>query len=698
LEDRNLPSTFTVDHLADDQVGSGLNGSLRYCIANVGDNDTITFADSVTGTIDLSGALPNLSHSVSIEGPGPDQLTVRRNTGGNYRIFTVGSGTTVSISDLKIANGYRFDEGGGIFNGGTLTVSNCAVSSQSESSGGGIFNQSGRTMSITNSTVSGLAHYGGGICNFGTMTVTNTTITASVGDYGGGIANGGMMMLTNATVSGNVSPAYGGGIDNEGTLAISHSTIASNWVESHTGNSPVQGGGILNHNLGTLTITDSTFSGNHADSYGSDEYYPDGFGQGGGIYNDFDSSSVTISACSFSGNYVHAVGFFGYGTANGCGGGIDNEGTQLTISNSTFSGNYVSSGSVVSATSEGGGIHGSATISNSTFSGNYASTSDDTGALGGGIFGDFSTRNTIIAGNYAGTGRDLYGNLGSLGHNLIANTQGGSGFGTTDLLNVDPLLGPLQNNGGTTKTMALLTGSPALNAGDPAQLGVADQRGVVRSGGVNIGAYQASASALVVTGPATATAGTPFDLTVKAVDTLGQTAAGYTGTVTFTSADPYGATVPADYHFTLADGGMHTFGTGATLYTAGNWDVTATDTVTASITGAATIAVSPAAADHLLFLQQPTDTAAGQMISPALMVAVVDQFGNVVRSDNTDMVTLTIGSNPSGGTLSSTLTVTVVNGIATFSDLSIDLAGMGYTLHANTAGLTDAESDPFSIT
>jgi len=143
---------------------------------------------------------------------------------------------------------------------------------------------------------------------------------------------------------------------------------------------------------------------------------------------------------------------------------------------------------------------------------------------------------------------------------------------------------------------------------------------------------------------------------------------------------------------------MHTFGTGATLYTAGNWDVTATDTVTASITGAATIAVSPAAADHLLFLQQPTDTAAGQMISPALMVAVVDQFGNVVRSDNTDMVTLTIGSNPSGGTLSSTLTVTVVNGIATFSDLSIDLAGMGYTLHANTAGLTDAESDPFSIT
>jgi hypothetical protein len=220
----------------------------------------------------------------------------------------------------------------------------------------------------------------------------------------------------------------------------------------------------------------------------------------------------------------------------------------------------------------------------------------------------------------------------------------------------------------------------------------------VRSGGVNIGAYQASASALVVTAPATATAGTPFGVTVQAVDPYGQTAVGYTGTVTFTSADPYGATLPADYQFTLADGGVHTFAAGATLYTAGNWDVTATDTVTGSITGSATVAVNPAAPDHLLFLQQPTDTAAGQTIGPAVMVAVVDQFGNVVTNDNTDTVTLAIGNNPSAGTLSGTLTVTLVNGIATFSDLSIDLAGGGYTLHASATGLTGADSGPFSIT
>jgi hypothetical protein len=192
---------------------------------------------------------------------------------------------------------------------------------------------------------------------------------------------------------------------------------------------------------------------------------------------------------------------------------------------------------------------------------------------------------------------DLTGTV-TLGNTIVAGNTGGdiSGSGilnqTYSLVGGQPRLGPLQDNGGPTKTMALSAGSPALNAGDPNQLGIADQRGVARSGGVNIGAYQASASALVVTGPATATAGTPFNVTVKAVDSFGQTAVGYTGTATFTSADPHGATLPADYHFTLADGGVHTFGAGATLYTAGNWDVTATDTVTGSITGSATVAVS----------------------------------------------------------------------------------------------------------
>ena len=116
-----------------------------------------------------------------------------------------------------------------------------------------------------------------------------------------------------------------------------------------------------------------------------------------------------------------------------------------------------------------------------------------------------------------------------------------------------------------------------------------------------------------------------------------------------------------------------------------------------TITGA-TWVTSPPMPDHLVFLQQPSDTAAGQTIGPALMVEMVDRWGHVVSSDNSDTVTLSIGSNPSGGTLSGTLTVTVSGGIATFSDLSIDQVGNGYTLVALADGLAALESNSFHIT
>jgi hypothetical protein len=105
-------------------------------------------------------------------------------------------------------------------------------------------------------------------------------------------------------------------------------------------------------------------------------------------------------------------------------------------------------------------------------------------------------------------------------------------------------------------------------------------------------------------------------------------------------------------------------------------------------------------ANHVIFLTQPTNTPAGQTISP-VVVEVVDGFGNLVNSDNTDTVTLSIGTDPSGGSaiLSGTLTLTFANGVATFSDLSIDTAGTGYTLHATASGLTpDIDSTPFNIT
>jgi hypothetical protein len=483
--------------------------------------------------------------------------------------------------------------------------------------------------------------------------------------------------------------ATGGGsifwVGSGATVSISGLSITN----GHSFSSAPGGGGI--YNAGTLTVSNCTLSGNSANS-------------GGGIYND---GTLTVSNCTLSDNSAtHLESLDGYG-----GGGILNDGT-LTVSNSTLSGNYASpSGGV---TVGGGGIanFGALTLSNSTVAGNRAQVYEGGGIAtdgtspvtltnvtltanrtiygsGGGLYvysGSPVLHNTLIAGNFQGeigtSPADVHGSFTDIGHNLIGG---------------NPLLGPLQDNGGSTQTMALLAGSPALNAGDSDFLGTADQRGVVRSGGVNIGAYQASATAFALTAPATATAGTPFDATLKAVDPFGQTALGYTGRVTFTSADPYGATLPADYTFAAADHGVHLFPGAATLYTAGTWDVTATDTSTGSITGSASASVNPAAADHVLFVQQPTDTAAGQTFSP-VMVEVVDAFGNVETGDDSDTITLSIGANPGGGTLGGTLTVTVSGGIATFSDLAIDVVGDGYTLHAMATGLTDADSAAFRIT
>src|SRR5262249_1880000 len=181
-----------------------------------------------------------------------------------------------------------------------------------------------------------------------------------------------------------------------------------------------------------------------------------------------------------------------------------------------------------------------------------------------------------------------------------------------------------------------------------------------------------------------------------AVARCGQPAVGYPGTVHFGSSDGQAA-LPGDYTFTTADAGVHAFAGGATLVSAGDQVLTAADTASSGLTGSASVSVDPAAADHLVFLQQPADTAAGQTLT-AVTVAVVDQFGNILTGDNSDTVTLSLSANPGGGTLSGTLTVAVVNGVATFSDLSIDQAGDGYTLHAATGGLADADSAAFAIT
>jgi hypothetical protein len=280
--------------------------------------------------------------------------------------------------------------------------------------------------------------------------------------------------ISGLTITQGVATPVGGGILNAGILTLSRCTLSGNGALG-SGISPGSGGGISNS--GTLTVMDSTISGNSAaPSYSS----------GGGISN---SGTLILIGSTVSGNNVTTDGLHASG-----GGGIRNSGT-LTITSSTLSGN--------TAGLDGGGIYngGPLTISNSTLSGNSAGSSSFAG--GGGLYeaGAVATlEDTIVAHNTGPTSSpDVSGSLNSQGHNLIANSQGGSGYAATDLLNVDPRLGPLQDNGGSTQTMALLPGSPAIDAGDNSDAPMWDQRGApfrrIVNGTIDIGAYEVQAHA-----------------------------------------------------------------------------------------------------------------------------------------------------------------------------------------------------------
>jgi hypothetical protein len=124
--------------------------------------------------------------------------------------------------------------------------------------------------------------------------------------------------------------------------------------------------------------------------------------------------------------------------------------------------------------------------------------------------------------------------------------------------------------------------------------------------------------------PAGVQAGAPFDITLTALDASGQVLTDYTGTVTFSSGDPYGASLPADYTFTAADQGVHTFSAETALYTAGTWDVTATDPA-AGVTTSAFVAVTPAPAVSFV-ITAPANVAAGTPFE--VTVTAVDPYGN----------------------------------------------------------------------
>jgi CSLREA domain-containing protein len=225
------------------------------CAAGSGD-DIIhigTSAVPLTGTVNLTGELPFLSSNMEIEGPGADKFTVRRDTGGDYGIFTVNGASppVVTISGITISNGNVGGTGGGIINFGTLTITGSTISGNSAFSGGGIMNNASASAEVNNSTISGnsaASGEGGGFANVGTLTVSGSTISKnSAALAGGGITNNGNpssgfgnLTVSGSTISGNTASIRGGGVYNAaGGSVIRNSTITDNTAL------PDLGGGVL---------------------------------------------------------------------------------------------------------------------------------------------------------------------------------------------------------------------------------------------------------------------------------------------------------------------------------------------------------------------------------------------------------------------------------------------------------------------
>src|SRR6266700_2018442 len=358
-------------------------GSLRGALASAVDGDTIDFSITTPATITLTSGQLLVNKSVTITGPGADQLSLNGNHVSRVFqiVFQLGSSKTVTISGLTITNGnvsgaFPDNSGAGIYNDrSTQTVNNCTLSGNSASNkGGGIYNNGGQLSSAT-------------------LTINNSTISGNSAGLGGG-----------------------GGIFNDGTVVGS----------------------------GTVTINNSTVSGNSS------------LASGGGIYNDSNRSGhVTV-----------------------------------TINNSTLSGNL--------ATVNGGGIYNDAfaprsqplTISNSTVSENSAPFGD---GIANRFSGPLTIGDTILKTGASGANiENLSGTVISLGYNLSSDAAGGDGTtgpggflnATGDIRNTDPMLGPLQDNGGPRFMHPLLCLSPAIDQGKrnaiPALAMNTDQRGFPR--------------------------------------------------------------------------------------------------------------------------------------------------------------------------------------------------------------------------
>ncbi|OAV43228.1 T9SS type A sorting domain-containing protein [Lewinella sp. 4G2] len=409
--------------------------------------------------------------------------------GNGGGLHVTGPGT-VDIDGGLILNNTAASEGGGLWNGtGTMTVSrakivnNIAMGDDATNGGGGIFNLDGGTLMVSTSTrfsgnqATGASGSGGAIFNSegSSLTVDRSFFNNNSASRAGGAIednsqSGTTVIISSSNFDGNTTgsaPGNGGAIHitGDGDMEISRSNF--------TNNTAALEGGALWNGAGLMTVTQTDVLDNEAQGPALDD-------GGGGVFN--NGGALVLERSTVSNNSATGSG--------ASGGGVLSIGGSIQVMVSTITGNEAPIG---------GGVHaiGENVFSSSTIAANNATMS------GGGIIvtGESSATlySNIVAANTSAGIADLEGDVGSFfsdGFNLIGqddmgvlaaidtDTSGVSGAP------IDPMVGPLAQNGGPTQTHNLLCGSPAIDAGNPSDTDL-DQGGRGVFGGIrDIGAFE----------------------------------------------------------------------------------------------------------------------------------------------------------------------------------------------------------------
>ncbi len=511
-------------------------------LAALAGGGTVTFDTTGECVITVSETIL-MTAPTTIDGNGHD---VTLSGGDARRIISATAGVvSVTLQNITLTRGFApgvDQNGGAVYVGGNLVLSNTAI----------ISNTAGRQ--------------GGGAYITGTLTLNNSRVLNNrAGNSGGGVRVERRAILNGSLFQNNASARNGGGLFAAGLTslaALTNTRFVSNTADDRGGgmyangpaalngtqffsNTSGDGGGLFTlHN--TLNLTSGVFQGNEASH------------SGGGVY--YDTSVAVITGVQFISNVALSAGGGGaiYNTAgtvtllnstlirntapSGLGGGINNDnGSTLTVQNSTFSGNRAILGGAISTIAV-------LTLTNSTLARNPS-----TGALYIGISGMARLYNSIIANDPAGGTACV--NDGTIAINVRNLTRDGT---CNPALSGDPLLGTLGNYGGSLPTVPLLPGSPAIDAGDAGACLARDQRGVARLQGsaCDLGAFESRGFTLSGTGGDNQSTpiDTPFPIPLALTVSSSFAEPVNGGQVKFTAPAGGASTNPTIYTATIAGG------------------------------------------------------------------------------------------------------------------------------------------------